>query len=117
MNTGLSYEVRVLHAAADGIGPALILSAPKGAAQYLVNVPEGFARLALEHKLRPSARLSCVMLTSLLPQSAVRISAPSNLYLISLALAWTCAHHVMETPSNPTPISSENIQIKSLIVA
>ena len=74
MNTGLSYEVRVLHAAADGIGPALILSAPKGAAQYLVNVPEGFARLALEHKLRPSARLSCVMLTSLLPQSAVRIS-------------------------------------------
>jgi hypothetical protein len=74
MSTGLSYEVRVLHAAADGIGPALILSAPKGAAQYLVNVPEGFARLALEHKLRPSARLSCVMLTSLLPQSAVRIS-------------------------------------------
>ncbi|CAM6040517.1 unnamed protein product [Sphagnum compactum] len=70
MKSSSRYEVRVLHAAADGVGPALLLSAPKDAAQYLINVPEGFARLALEHKLRPSARLSCVLLTSLLPQSA-----------------------------------------------
>lgn len=78
MNSHVSYEARFLHAAADGISPALLLSAPKGAAQYLFNVPEGFARLALEHKLRPSAKLSCVSLTSLLPQSAVRNSSTTS---------------------------------------
>jgi hypothetical protein len=81
MKSSSRYEVRVLHAAADGVGPALLLSAPKDAAQYLINVPEGFARLALEHKLRPSARLSCVFLTSLLPQSAV--SFPMHVLLLS----------------------------------
>lgn len=81
MKSSSRYEVRVLHAAADGVGPALLLSAPKDAAQYLINVPEGFARLALEHKLRPSARLSCVLLTSLLPQSAVSPHACASLVL------------------------------------
>ncbi|KAJ7540229.1 hypothetical protein O6H91_10G006100 [Diphasiastrum complanatum] len=65
-----SYEMAFLHADADGVGPALILSAPKGAAQYLFNVPEGFARLALEKKMRPSSHLSCVCLTSIQPHTA-----------------------------------------------
>jgi hypothetical protein len=78
----------VLHAAADGVGPALLLSAPKDAAQYLINVPEGFARLALEHKLRPSARLSCVLLTSLLPQSAVRFPHARASLVLSCALGF-----------------------------
>ncbi|BBN12841.1 ribonuclease Z [Marchantia polymorpha subsp. ruderalis] len=61
------YELRVLHAAADGVEPALLLSAPKKKAEYLLNVPDGFSRLALEHKSTPSGRLSCILLTSLLP--------------------------------------------------
>ena len=40
------------------------------AVQYLFNAPDGFARLALEHKLRPSARLQAVCVLRL--QALVR---------------------------------------------
>ena len=60
-------QAHVVTAPGDGVAPALLLSLPGGgsgasgggsaamgqAAQYLFNVPEGFSRLALEHKLRP----------------------------------------------------------------
>eukprot|EP01018_Ginkgo_biloba_P007858 Gb_33261 [translate_table: standard] len=64
------YQVTLIKAEADGIGPSLLLSAPGKGPQYLFNVPEGFSRLVLEHKLRPSARLASVFLTSLRPQCA-----------------------------------------------
>ncbi|KAL2642084.1 hypothetical protein R1flu_009671 [Riccia fluitans] len=63
----MGYELRLLHAAADGVEPALLISAPGKKAEYLLNVPDGFSRLALEHKSTPSGRLSCILLTSLLP--------------------------------------------------
>ncbi|KAL3678250.1 hypothetical protein R1sor_021206 [Riccia sorocarpa] len=62
-----AYEVRIMHAAADGVEPALLISAPGKKGEYLVNVPDGFSRLALEHKSTPSGRLSCILLSSLLP--------------------------------------------------
>ena len=39
--------------------------------QYLFNVPEGFARLVLEHKVRPSHNLRAGFVTQLLPHTAV----------------------------------------------
>ena len=33
--------------------------------QYLVNAPEGFARLALEHRVRPDGSLRAVLATGL----------------------------------------------------
>ena len=39
--------------------------------QYLFNAPEGYARLALEHKARPSARLRAAMVTTLATRGAV----------------------------------------------
>ena len=41
--------------------------------QYLFNAPEGFSRLALEHKLRPSARLQAVCALRL--RALVRLGA------------------------------------------
>lgn len=52
-------HAHLITAPGDGVGPAVLLSLPgagaaSGAsAQYLFNVPEGFARLVLEHKVRP----------------------------------------------------------------
>ena len=60
----------MITAPGDGVAPAVLLSLPaaaaatattattsaasgQGHAQYLFNVPEGFSRLVLEHKLRP----------------------------------------------------------------
>ena len=43
------------------------------AVQYLFNAPDGFSRLALEHKLRPSARLQAVCALRL--QALVRLGA------------------------------------------
>lgn len=70
------YEALVLAAEGDGVGPSLLLSpvAPLKGPQYLFNCPEGFARLAIEHKVRPSGQLAAVFLTSLLPQAAVSLS-------------------------------------------
>ena len=62
-------EAHLITAPGDGVAPAVLLSLPAPAAaaaaaasvgsaqqqraQYLFNVPEGFSRLVLEHKLRP----------------------------------------------------------------
>ena len=55
----------MITAPGDGVAPAVLLSLPAAVAaaasaasghqrvQYLFNVPEGFSRLVLEHKLRP----------------------------------------------------------------
>ena len=58
----------------DGIGPCALLGACVRTPQLLVNVPEGFARLVLEHRVRPSAKLAAVVLTHLRPEAAVRAS-------------------------------------------
>ncbi len=39
--------------------------------QYLFNAPEGFARVVLEHKVRPSQHLRAAFLTQLQPHAAV----------------------------------------------
>lgn len=39
--------------------------------QYLINAPEGFARLVLEHRARPGPGLRALLLTSLTPDAAV----------------------------------------------
>lgn len=63
-------QAHVVTAPGDGVAPAVLLSLPASGgpsaadaaaarqppAQYLFNVPEGFARLVLEHKLRPGER-------------------------------------------------------------
>jgi hypothetical protein len=61
----------LLCAAGDGVGPAALLSLPTRA-QLLVNAPEGVSRLALEHRVRPTGRLTTLLLTSLRPDAAVR---------------------------------------------
>lgn len=63
----------LLCAAGDGVGPAALVSLPRRA-QLLVNAPEGVARLALEHRVRPTGRLAALLLTSLRPDAAVRAS-------------------------------------------
>lgn len=67
-------QAHLITAPGDGIGPAVLLSlgASSGGGggsgrpgsqppppQYLFNVPEGFARLVLEHKLRPGDADAC----------------------------------------------------------
>lgn len=55
-------EVQLITAPGDGISPALLLTVGhrlKG--QYLFNVPEGFSRLVLEHKIRPTLNLRAVL--------------------------------------------------------
>jgi hypothetical protein len=39
--------------------------------QYLFNVPEGFARLVLEHRVRPGMGLRAILATSTQPSSVV----------------------------------------------
>lgn len=41
--------------------------------QYLFNVPEGFARLVLEHRIRPGAGLRAAFATDVQPTSVVRV--------------------------------------------
>eukprot|EP00887_Chlorella_sp_A99_P007427 scaffold2.g7427.t1 len=57
-------EAVVLTAPADGVAPAVLLTlggaGPRGA-QYLFSAPEGLSRLALEHRLRPGARLRALL--------------------------------------------------------
>ncbi|EFN56467.1 expressed protein [Chlorella variabilis] len=58
-------QAHLVTAPGDGVAPAVLLSLPgsacdgrgQAAAQYLFNVPEGFSRLVLEHRLRPGAGL------------------------------------------------------------
>eukprot|EP00850_Spirogloea_muscicola_P002668 SM000010S04306 [mRNA] locus=s10:832787:837561:- [translate_table: standard] len=70
---GDGFEATLVQAAAEAVGPALLLSSRRrGGPQYLFNAPEGFARLALEHRARPTGRLAALLLTSLRPHAAVR---------------------------------------------
>ena len=90
----VGVEALLIVAEADGVAPSLILRPPPPPAsfslptvdagfsarlgsstthvpEYLVNVPDGFSRLVLEHKVRPSASLAAVFLTSLRPEATV----------------------------------------------
>jgi len=49
-------RVLLLGAAADGVEPSLLVTAHSGA-QYAFDVPEGFSRLALESRARPTSKL------------------------------------------------------------
>ena len=74
------WSARVVGAGAEGVGPAVLLEAralpPGGArsarplAQYLLGCPEGFARMALEHRTRPGGGLRAVVLPALTPVCA-----------------------------------------------
>eukprot|EP00889_Picochlorum_renovo_P006913 jgi/Picre1/33943/NNA_001421.t1 len=61
-----SFQLDVATAPNDGLNPSVILTV-KGIipSQYLFNVPEGFSRFVLEHKLRPGLGLRGVFLTGL----------------------------------------------------
>lgn len=52
-------RVVTLNASVDGVEPALVVTTHAGS-QYAFNVPEGFARLALECKIRPTGKLRAV---------------------------------------------------------
>lgn len=65
-------KAQLITAPGDGVAPAILLSLPGGGgsgggalgpppAQYLFNVPEGFSRLVLEHKLRPGPCRGCML--------------------------------------------------------
>ncbi|KAK9822566.1 hypothetical protein WJX74_005522 [Apatococcus lobatus] len=66
-----AFEIKLVHAPGDGVAPAVLVSvAPsRKGPEYLFNAPEGFPRLVLEHKCRPSARLRAVFATSCQQQS------------------------------------------------
>ena len=49
-------RVLLLGASADGVEPSLLVTAHSGA-QYAFDVPEGFSRLALESRARPTSKL------------------------------------------------------------
>lgn len=56
----------------DGIDPAVMLTVgqrPK--AQYLINVPEGFSRYVLEHKVRPGLGLRAVFCSDLMSATGI----------------------------------------------
>lgn len=65
----LQMQAHIVTAPGDGVAPALLLALPAAGAatgsaarlppaQYLFNVPEGFSRLVLEHKIRPGMHVS-----------------------------------------------------------
>ncbi|KAG7670989.1 hypothetical protein Ndes2526A_g01222 [Nannochloris sp. 'desiccata'] len=65
-------EVDLITAPGDGLGPAVLLSlGTRMKAQYLFNVPEGFSRFALEHKLRPGLGLRSVFCPDLLASTGL----------------------------------------------
>lgn len=47
----------LIGAPGDGVEPSLLLTTGNNSAQYLFEVPEGFSRLALESKVRPTGKL------------------------------------------------------------
>ena len=93
-------QAHLVTAPGDGVAPAVLLSLPASGgtsaaaasrqppAQYLFNVPEGFARLVLEHKLRPGAHLAFGILTKcvLLPAAAATRDRRSSLFLAGAGL-------------------------------
>ncbi|KXZ48095.1 hypothetical protein GPECTOR_30g190 [Gonium pectorale] len=65
-----SVESKWVTAPHDGVATALLFTVRRGGAhtipvQYLVNVPEGFSRLVLEHRCRPGPGLRAALLTDL----------------------------------------------------
>ena len=65
-----SARVAVVAAEADGVSPSLLVTCATGAKrQYLFSCAEGFSRLALEHRARPSSKLRAVFLPSLHPRA------------------------------------------------
>ena len=55
------WEAKLISAPGDGISPAILLTVGvRLRGQYLFEVPEGFARLALEHRIRPSGELRAI---------------------------------------------------------
>ncbi len=96
-----TVSIRALAAPADGIAPALLVTVGQGIlgvrsmvdcltdcwrewrasllaqilsqAQYLINVPEGLSKLALEHKCRPDASLKAAICLGNPVESTVRV--------------------------------------------
>ncbi|GLI68412.1 hypothetical protein VaNZ11_012800, partial [Volvox africanus] len=65
-----SIELKWITAPSDGVGQAILLTIRKGKRhttpiQYLLNAPEGFSRLVLEHRCRPGPGLRALFLTDL----------------------------------------------------
>lgn len=59
-------EIDVITAPGDGLNPAFLIHVHGIVkSQYLFNVPEGFSRFVLEHRLRPGLGLRGVFVTSL----------------------------------------------------
>ncbi|GAB4817494.1 hypothetical protein N2152v2_004540 [Parachlorella kessleri] len=59
-------EAYLVTAPGDGVSPSLLLTlGQRLKGQYVFNVPEGFARLVLEHKVRPTANLRAAFATDL----------------------------------------------------
>ncbi|KAL3150885.1 hypothetical protein ABBQ32_000635 [Trebouxia sp. C0010 RCD-2024] len=70
-----THQLTCLSSPADGIcsGSVILQADGEKGPQYLFNVPEGFARLVLEHKVRPSQNLRAAFVTQLAPQTVVPI--------------------------------------------
>lgn len=64
-------EAQLILAPGDGLHPAVLLTVgDRLRGQYLFNVPEGFSRFVLEHRVRPTLNLRAVFATD--PASLVR---------------------------------------------
>ena len=61
-------SVIIINASVDGVEPAILVTASDGS-QYLFNVPEGFARLALECKIRPTGKFRACFAIDCTPSS------------------------------------------------
>ncbi|KAL0053601.1 hypothetical protein WJX82_008144 [Trebouxia sp. C0006] len=66
------FELTCFSSPADGIssGSVIVQVGEDKGPKYLFNAPEGFARLVLEHKVRPSQHLRAAFLTQLQPHAA-----------------------------------------------
>lgn len=118
---GSSFRLDVLSATNDGLNPSLILTVKKVIeSQYVFNVPEGFARFALEHKLRPGLGLRAVFLTGVghechgLPGLLMRLRGDGHgafeLFGPSSSLAYVRALPNVCSWKNPAVLVSSNIK-------
>jgi len=60
----------LIGAPGDGVEPSLLLTTGNNSAQYLFEVPEGFSRLALESKVRPTGKLRACFTSECSPKSS-----------------------------------------------
>ena len=60
----------IIGAEADGVGPSVLLTCAGSQRQYLFGAAEGFSRLALECRARPTAKLRAVFLSSFRPRAS-----------------------------------------------